>query len=64
MTESDELSRSRHSQRYPLGEGNRSDGDVDGARADPVWFDGHLLDERTAIAAGQSADEIASDSLT
>lgn len=42
-----------------VGEGNLPNGDVDGARADLAWVDVHPIDERTAITAGQIADEIA-----
>lgn len=42
-----------------VGEGNLPDGDVDGARADLAWVDVHPVDERTAVTAGQIADEIA-----
>lgn len=42
-----------------VGEGNLPNGDVDGARADLAWVDVHPVDERTAITAGQIADEIA-----
>ena len=42
-----------------VGEGNLPNGDVDGARADLAWVDVQPVDERTAITAGQIADEIA-----
>lgn len=41
-----------------IGEGNLSNGDVDGARADLAWVDVHPVDERTAVTAGLIADEI------
>lgn len=44
-----------------VGEGNLPNGDVDGARADLAWIDVHPVDERTAVTAGQIADEIAAD---
>ena len=44
-----------------VGEGNLPSGDVDGARADPAWVDVHPVDERTAVTAGDIADEIAPD---
>ena len=42
-----------------VGEGNLPNGDVDGARADLLWANVHSIDERTAVTAGQIADEIA-----
>lgn len=41
-----------------VGEGNLPNGDVDGARADLLWVTVHPIDERTAVTAGQIADEI------
>lgn len=41
-----------------VGEGNLPNGDVDGARADLAWVDVHPVDERTAVTAGQIANEI------
>jgi predicted nucleic acid-binding protein len=43
-----------------VGEGNLPNGDVDGARADLGWVDVHAVDERTAVTAGNIADEIPS----
>ena len=42
-----------------VGEGNLPNGDVDSARADLAWIDVHPVDERTAVAAGTIASEIA-----
>ena len=42
-----------------VGEGNLPRGDVDGACADLAWVDVHPVDERTAVTAGDIADEIA-----
>jgi len=42
-----------------VGEGNLPSGDVDEARADLAWVDVHPVDERTAVTAGDIADEIA-----
>lgn len=42
-----------------VGEGNLPNGDVDNARADLMWVNVHPIDERTAVTAGQIADEIA-----
>lgn len=43
-----------------VGAGNLPDGDVDGVRADLSWGEVYVTDERTAITAGEIADEIAS----
>lgn len=42
-----------------VGEGNLPDGDVAGARADLAWGEKYTADERTAVTAGEIADEIA-----
>jgi predicted nucleic acid-binding protein len=42
-----------------VGEGNLPDGDVAGARADLSWGEKYTADERTAVTAGEIADEIA-----
>ena len=42
-----------------VGAGNLPDGDVDGVRADLSWGEIYITDERTAITAGEIADEIA-----
>lgn len=42
-----------------VGAGNLPDGDVDGVRADLSWGEVYVTDERTAITAGEIADEIA-----
>lgn len=42
-----------------VGEGNLPNGDVDEARGDLAWGDVHPVDERTAVTAGQIANEIA-----
>ena len=44
-----------------VGEGNLPSGDVDGARADLAWVDVRPVDERTAVTAGDIANEIAPD---
>jgi predicted nucleic acid-binding protein len=41
-----------------VGEGNLSDGDVAGARADLSWGEKYEVDERTAVTAGEIADEV------
>lgn len=43
-----------------VGEGNLPNGNVEEARADLAWVDVHPIDERTAVTAGQIANEIAS----
>ena len=42
-----------------VGEGNLPNGDVVGARADLGWGEKYTADERTAVTAGEIADEIA-----
>lgn len=42
-----------------VGEGNLPNGDVTGARADLSWGETYEVDERTAVTAGEIADEIA-----
>ena len=42
-----------------VGEGNLPNGDVAGARADLAWTETYETDERTAVTAGEIADEIA-----
>ena len=42
-----------------VGEGNLPDGDVTGARAALSWGEKYDVDERTAVTAGEIADEIA-----
>ena len=42
-----------------VGEGNLPDGDVADARNDLMWGEKHPIDERTAVTAGEIADEIA-----
>ena len=42
-----------------VGEGNLPSGNVDGTRTDLAWVDVHPVDERTAVTAGDIADEIA-----
>ncbi|SFS10626.1 Predicted nucleic acid-binding protein, contains PIN domain [Halomicrobium zhouii] len=42
-----------------VGEGNLPGGDVAGARADLSWGEKYTADERTAVTAGEIADEIA-----
>lgn len=44
-----------------VGEGNLPNGDVAGARADLSWGEKHAVDERTAVTAGEIADEIGLD---
>lgn len=44
-----------------VGEGNLPSGDVEGARADLAWVDAHPVEQRTAVTAGQIANEIARD---
>lgn len=41
-----------------VGEGNLPNGDVAGARADLSWGEKYEVDERTAVTAGEVADEI------
>ncbi|MFC6990089.1 PIN domain-containing protein [Haloplanus sp. GCM10025708] len=41
-----------------VGEGNLSNGDVAGARGDLSWGEKYEVDERTAVTAGEIADEI------
>lgn len=41
-----------------VGEGNLPNGDVAGARADLSWGEKYEIDERTAVTAGEVADEI------
>ena len=42
-----------------VGEGNLPNGDVAGARADLSWGEKYEVDERTAVTAGEIADEVA-----
>lgn len=42
-----------------VGEGNLPNGDIDGARADLSWGEPYEVDEKTAVTAGEIADEIA-----
>jgi predicted nucleic acid-binding protein len=42
-----------------VGEGNLPNGGVAGARADLSWGETHAVDERTAVTAGEIADEVA-----
>lgn len=41
-----------------VGEGNFPDGDVEGVRADLAWGEPYAVDERTAVLAGEIANEI------
>mgnify|MGYP000748229157 CR=1 FL=1 len=41
-----------------VGEGNLPNGDVAGARADLSWGEKYEVDERTAVTAGEIADEV------
>ena len=41
-----------------VGEGNLPGGDVDGARGDLSWGEKYAVDARTAVTAGEIADEI------
>ena len=41
-----------------VGEGNLPNGDVTGARADLSWGEKYEVDERTAVMAGEIADEV------
>ena len=41
-----------------VGEGNLPNGDVAGARADLSWGETYEVDERTAVTAGEIADEV------
>lgn len=41
-----------------VGEGNLPNGDVAGARADLSWGETYAVDERTAMIAGEIADEV------
>jgi len=41
-----------------VGEGNFPNGDVAGARADLSWGEKYEVDERTAVTAGEIADEV------
>lgn len=41
-----------------VGEGNLPNGDVAGARADLSWGEKYEIDERTAVTAGEIADEV------
>lgn len=41
-----------------VGEGNLPDGDVPGARTALSWTEPYEIDERTAVMAGEIADEI------
>jgi len=43
-----------------IGEGNLPNGDVAGARADLSWGEKYEVDERTAVTAGEIADEVGS----
>jgi len=42
-----------------VGEGNLSNGDVAGVRADLSWGEKYAADEKTAVTAGEIADEVA-----
>jgi predicted nucleic acid-binding protein len=42
-----------------VGEGNIPNGDVAGARADLSWGEKYAVDEKTAVTAGEIADEVA-----
>jgi len=44
-----------------VGEGNLPNGDVAGARADLSWGEKYEVDERTAVTAGEIADEVGPD---
>jgi len=44
-----------------VGEGNLPNGDVAGARAALSWGETYAVDERTAVTAGEVADEVGSD---
>ena len=41
-----------------VGEGNLPNGDVAGARADLAWGEKYGVDEKTAVTAGEIADEV------
>ena len=41
-----------------VGEGNLPNGDVAGARADLSWGEKYAVDEKTAMTAGEIADEV------
>jgi predicted nucleic acid-binding protein len=41
-----------------VGEGNLPNGDVAGARADLSWGEKYAVDEKTAVTAGEIADEV------
>lgn len=41
-----------------VGEGNLPNGNVAGARADLSWGETYAVDERTAVIAGEIADEV------
>lgn len=41
-----------------LGEGNLPNGDIAGARSDLWWGEKYEADERTAVTAGEIADEV------
>ncbi len=41
-----------------VGEGNLPNGDIAGARADLSWGEKYAVDEKTAVTAGEIADEI------
>ncbi len=41
-----------------VGEGNLPNGDVAGARADLSWGEKYEVDEKTAVTAGEIADEL------
>ena len=41
-----------------VGEGNLPNGDVAGARADLSWGEKYEVDEKTAVTAGEIADEV------
>lgn len=43
-----------------VGEGNLPNGDVAGARVALSWGETYAIDERTAVAAGEIADEVES----
>jgi predicted nucleic acid-binding protein len=43
-----------------LGEGNGSNGDIEGAREALSWGEVYRIDERTAVTAAEIADEIGS----
>ncbi|MEF8820478.1 MAG: PIN domain-containing protein [Haloferacaceae archaeon] len=44
-----------------IGEGNLPNGDISGARAALSWGETYAVDERTAVTAGEIADEVEPD---